>query len=415
MSKKRDKRENRQKRGSGGSNVKRAATERRAFEPSSLSLPANTMLWYLKDAEPKRVDILNYCVGKGNPKADEGSYYYERRYWIHKGFGADGKQSFVCTSRTFGKKCAGCDYTAKLGRDPDADADFIKKLLPKERQIMNIIDRKDVKAGVQIWEVSWYNFGKLLELKIQNEDEEDNYHDFADWEGGLSLKCDIEDDKTYGRSVAGIEFKTRKDYDPDEIEKKVHCLDDLIKEPTYTEQKKIVMGMEEDEESKTKTFKESDVKKLNKMSEKELRKFVVINDLENEIDLDEIEDEDDLRVAVLAVVKEALEDKEEKPAKKAAKKKAAKKATKKKDEDEDEDEDDDDDSEDDDEDDSEDDDEDDEDDSEDDDEDDEDDDDDSEDDDEDDDDDSEDDDEEDEEEEKPAPKKRGRPAGKKKK
>jgi len=220
LSKKREQRE--AKKGKGGSTIKRAANERRTWEPPSLNLPTNTPLFFLKDAEPKRIDVLNYRVGNGNPKADKDSYYYERRFWIHKGFGADGRQSFVCTARTFGKKCAGCDYVSKLQRDPDADPDLVKKLLPKERQILNIIDRKDVDKGVQIWETSYHGFGKLLELKIQNQDDDDNYQDFADWEGGLTLKCDIEDDKVFGKSVVGIEFKQRKDYDLEEIEDKVY-------------------------------------------------------------------------------------------------------------------------------------------------------------------------------------------------
>ncbi len=320
MAKKRDKREERKARGKGGSNAKRAASERRTWEPPSLVLPSNAPLFYLKDADPKRLDVLNYQVGKGNPKADEGEYYYERRFWIHKGFGPDGRQSFVCTARTFGKKCAGCDYVTRLQRDPDADPEMIKRLLPKERQILNVVDRKEPEKGVQIWETSYHGFGKLLELKIQNQDEEDNYQDFADWEGGQTLKCDIQDDKTFGRSVVGIEFKARKDYEPDEIEGKVFCLDDLIKEPSYKEQNQIVMGMEADDASEKKhSFKESDVKKIMNMSLKELNKFCVMNDID--IDLDEFDTLNEQRKAVAKIVKEACE---EGPAKKTAAKKTSK-------------------------------------------------------------------------------------------
>jgi len=334
LTKARDKREARK--GKGGSNVKRAATERRTWEPPSLILPPNASVFYLKDAEPKRLDILNYCVGKGNPKADEGQYYYERRFWIHKGYGPDGRQSFVCTSRTFGKKCAGCDYVSKLQRDPEADPDLIRKLLPKERQLLNVIDKKDADKGVQIWETSYHSIGKLLEMKIQNQDDEDNYQDFADWEGGLTIKCDIEDDKVFGRSVAGIEFKQRADYDAEDIESKVYCLDNLIKEPSYAEQQKIVMGMEEESEEteSTKKSKEVNVKKIKSMTEKELKKFCVLNDIE--LDWDDLDTLKEMQEAVVAIVKDAAED--EKSSKKSEKKTSKKVVEEDDNDDEDEDE-----------------------------------------------------------------------------
>ncbi len=236
------------------------------------------------------MDILPYKVGEGNPWADEGETYYERTYWVHRSIGAE-QNSYVCSQKTIGKKCPICEYRAKLVKD-NADEDLIKDLAPKERQLFNVIDTHDKDKGIQIWDIAWWLFGKKLDAAIRNEDEDDDYGDFSELEGGSTLKLGVEENRFGGRTfyaIDSIDFKTRKDDYDDDMLNEVHNLDELIKITPYDELKKILLQTEDededDDEKKKARSKKSKSKKKKKQQEEEDEDF----DDEEE---DENEDED---------------------------------------------------------------------------------------------------------------------------
>ncbi|GAI40862.1 unnamed protein product, partial [marine sediment metagenome] len=143
----------------------------------------------------------------------------------------------------------------------DADEDLIKDLAPKERQLFNVIDTKDRKSGVQIWEISYHLFGKPLDRAIKNSDEDDNYEKFAELNDGFSLKLGLEEGhagKASWFEVVSINFKTRKeDYDEDILEGTT-CLDDILIIKDYDELKEIFLQTtdeDEDEEDDKKSKK----------------------------------------------------------------------------------------------------------------------------------------------------------------
>jgi hypothetical protein len=218
------------------------------MDSTCLILPEGVNMFRLKSAGTKRIDIMPYKVGKGNPYAEEGQLYFERTFHAYRGIGAE-NQSYVAPSKTPDengrmRKDPIAEYRAKLMKDPNADEDLIKDLAPKERQLFNVIDLDDKDKGVQIWEVSYYLFGKMLDAAIRNADEDEDYEHFFDLEHGFTLKLGIEEKSFGGRSffaVESITFKPRRVAYSEDILEETHCLDDMLKVLPYDELKDIFL------------------------------------------------------------------------------------------------------------------------------------------------------------------------------
>ena len=190
---------------------------------STLNLPDGCNLWGVKEEGVKRFDVIPYCVGKGNPRAQEGKYYYERTYYTHRNVGPS-NDSYVCPAKTFNKKCPICEFryaldkkTPKSQDEADSLRKQVKDMEPKERQLWNIYDHKQPDKGVQVWEVSYHLFGKQLRDKIhlsEQDGEDEDYGFFAHPDSGYTLKVGFKKETagSYGFIKASdIEFKPRKD------------------------------------------------------------------------------------------------------------------------------------------------------------------------------------------------------------
>ncbi len=348
MAKNRDKREKRKARSARVSTNRRLSERDKGFESTTVELPKDVGRVSIKDAKSITGDILNYPVGKGNRYADEGMLHWERTFYVHHNIGPDMK-SYVCPAMESGgrwnwpgyatggkKKCPVCKEVMRLHNEGDEDdKNLIQSIKLKERQLVNWRDVEDESGAVKVWDFANWPLGDLIDTELRDDPDEE-YQDFSDWENGLSLRITFEEAKagkgrTYFKPKT-IKFRKRKEqYDPDEIEQKVHCLDNFIKVLEPEELKRIFLQTADDEsdgssDKKKKTkFKESDVQKIKEMSEKQLKKFVVMNDLD--IDLDEGYDTvEELRDLVLEEVKEAIaEGKSSKKADKKTEKKADKK------------------------------------------------------------------------------------------
>lgn len=219
------------------------------FELSTITIPDGVRMFRLKNANTRRIDVIPFAVGKGNPNADEGMLHFERTYYTHQGIGPD-SESYVCPAKTYGGKCPICEARAKLASDPDADPDGIKELLPKKRTLWNVFDHGDPEAGVQIWEISHFFFGKQLYAEIASADDDDGYEYFADPDDGMTLRLGIEENNYQGRTsykVASINFKARQPLD-EEILDAATCLDDIIKVLEYDALNKLYLQLEDDDE-----------------------------------------------------------------------------------------------------------------------------------------------------------------------
>jgi len=222
---------------------RRALEHTSEFARTSLEIPSGANMFSIKKPGSYRIDILPYKVGKGNPYADEGTLHYERTYWVHRGVGAD-EDTYVCPAKTAKKPCPICEYRAKLERDSNADEELIRALAPKERQLFNVVDLAAQDRGVQIWDNSYHLFGKLLDSRIRNADDDEDFARFCELEGGLTLKLTAEE-KSMGKNkfcdVTSIDFKPRKDDYTEEWLDACYCLDDIVKVLDYDSLRKIFL------------------------------------------------------------------------------------------------------------------------------------------------------------------------------
>jgi hypothetical protein len=104
--------------------ARKRAESHRTFDRTKINVGRDVSLFAPNKEGMKRVDILAYEVGKGNPEADEGDLHYERTFYVHRRIGSD-NNDYVCPNKTAGKKCPICEYRNKLRMDPDADEELI--------------------------------------------------------------------------------------------------------------------------------------------------------------------------------------------------------------------------------------------------------------------------------------------------
>jgi hypothetical protein len=302
-----------------------AEANRRAGElytSTSLKLPKDAKMFQIKSDKPLRIDILPYQVGEGNPFADPGMYHYERTFWVHRGIGPD-NNTYVCLREASrGKQaCPICEHLQKLREDPDAHEDLIAALKPKRRQLFNVMDVNNPSDGVMIWDISFHLFGALLLESLEDEEFAKERRDWCEFEGGQTLRLALKE-KTFNKQkfyeVSRIDFVERKkDYNPDDMLKKVFCLDRVVKVLSYAELKKVFLQTgEEAEGNKDSRFRRSDLEKIADMTLVQMRNFIIREDLN--LEPDDFDEEDALREALLAEIKSKLGE-DDKPTSKSAK------------------------------------------------------------------------------------------------
>lgn len=296
MSKKRNKKK-REKRSSAGNAKRLAESHQSGYLGTTISIPEGASILKIKGRSKMRLDILNYEVTQeDNRNASPGEVHYERTFYIHRNVGAN-NDTYICPQQTWKKLCPICEFRAKLMKDPDADEKLVQDLRPKERQLFNVIDLSAKDKGVQIWDVSYYLFGKLLNARIRNEDEDDNYASFADYEDGMTLKLGMEEKSFGGNSFTAtetIDFKPRReDYD-EEMYEQVFDLDSLLVDTPYAELKKVFLQTDvEDTDNDDDDEDEKPAKKTKKKAApKKSRKKKPPPPEEEEEDEDEDEDEE---------------------------------------------------------------------------------------------------------------------------
>lgn len=228
----------------------RAETHKTGYERTSLNIGAETPVFKLDRAGTRRVDVIPYRSTGGNPFVEKGELSPERTYFTHRGIGPN-NDTFVCPAKTAKKPCPICEYRSKLQRDPDADEKLIQDLAPKERQLWNVIDLEEPEKGVQLWDISFHLFGKLLDAEIRNADEGDEYEFYADPTEGMSLKLGIAEKSFAGNTFYEVEtigFKTRREQYDEDIVEKAHPLDKLLIVPEYEKFKAVFLQTEKADE-----------------------------------------------------------------------------------------------------------------------------------------------------------------------
>jgi len=221
----------------------RAKEHKTSSAGTSIRLPEGVSFFSVKQAGPMKLDIIPYSVpsGAGNPWKEDGKVHFERTFWAHRGIGPN-NDSYICPAKTANKPCPICEARAVLAADPDSDENTVKALLPKERQLWNIYDHAEPEKGVQVWDVSFHLFGKQLDARINNADEDDDYEFFSDLEDGSTLRVGFAEDffnKTKFFTTESIDFKSRKEPLSSDIAEAANVLDELLTIEPYEKLKAI--------------------------------------------------------------------------------------------------------------------------------------------------------------------------------
>jgi len=287
------------------------------------NLPEGIKMYEIKSAGTYYLDAIPYITKEGNEFAKAGKYWWVKSFWVHRQIGVN-NEWVVCLAKTFRKPCPCCEFRAKLGDDPEADAKTADALKPSQRLIFNMVDLKKDKNTVQLLHMPDWYFGRALRqvLDAEFEDHEDNMEEFYMPEGGSYMKCRAEPaDAGYsGYNVVRIDFKARKeDLDEDILEQAAN-LDDILVVKDYDELKEMLYAAPADDDDDEDEPKKKKTKKKTKKKEDD--------DADDDDDLDN-DDDDDLD--------NDDDDVEDEEPKKKTKKKTKK--TKKKDEDDDDDDD----------------------------------------------------------------------------
>ena len=247
MATRKKKREERRRAGS----KRRDAQHRTGGDWTTMNIPEGVDIFTPKE-KSFRLDIVPFKVGQGNPYAESGEWYYERTFFVHRGIGPEGN-SYVCPAKTSGGKCPICEERAQLARDPDGDENLIKDLRPKERQIFLFLDRDEEEKGVQIFEFSNWNFGRLLDERRQEGDEDGDEYvaEFDDPGGGAVLRVKFKEESGGGYKymvARSIDFKPRPNGLDEKYLEHGICPDDLLKILDYDELKKVFLQIEDDDD-----------------------------------------------------------------------------------------------------------------------------------------------------------------------
>lgn len=229
-----------------------------------LKIPAKAHRFQPKEAKTYLLDIYPFRAGKNHPnKAVQGKYVPDVMYQCHRMVGPN-KDTVLCPGRTYHKRCFVCEYRAKMGAGPDRDAEVtkaLKDLQPKDRQIYNVFDHDDKAKGWQIFEYSFFLFGKNIADKIIMSRPKDKERYKTYWHPGakgMTLKLLGTEDTGPGGSkfinFSQVEFVERS---PKLIARlddlpEPWCCDSCIRETPFDEVKSmfLAVGGGDDEDDK---------------------------------------------------------------------------------------------------------------------------------------------------------------------
>lgn len=240
----------------------RRLAEHSSGDRQSIVVPEGLKMWNPNKAGVYTIDIIPYQLTEASSKfvknyRNPGEWHYERTYHVHADIGVN-DDKFTCPAKNFGHKCPICEFRNAKGVSPKKeDQDLVYSLKPKERQLYLIYDWDQPQKGLQLWEISYYCFGKQLDNKIQNASPKKQaiYKRFAEPEEGSTLRLVATSEPSGGGGsfikFTVDEFQERDRPVPDELYDHEFVLDTIVREPSYEELKKVFFQVgEEAEEGK---------------------------------------------------------------------------------------------------------------------------------------------------------------------
>lgn len=193
------------------------------------------------------IDVIPYYAGNNDVDVDEGEETYTYEYLVHKKVGA--QNTWIVCPGMYDKPCPICEYRNKLREKDDKK---YKNYWPRPRNLYNIIchdSNKELKKGVQIWDVPKFWFEEPL-MKISKRParrgKEEKTINFAhpSKKIGKSIAFTIDkpkSDKDYPH-YGGHAFNDR-DYNVDkDILDQALILDEIVEVKSYKEIEKLFYG-----------------------------------------------------------------------------------------------------------------------------------------------------------------------------
>lgn len=170
-------------------------------------------------------NIIRVCPPQG--KKDE--FYHEfYTHWLPQA-----KRAFICLNPPNGKGKGKCFLCQQVSKD--------KGLKPRPRFLLNIVDRRDENAGVQL-----FNSGITIVRELLGVITDPEWGDITDPETGTDIILDREGT---GQNTS---YTVRMRRNPSELDEKfleqLHDLDNVLQENTYQEQKAAYLGDASEEE-----------------------------------------------------------------------------------------------------------------------------------------------------------------------
>lgn len=189
--------------------------------------------------------IVPYLCGSQDPEVisgrmKEGDPTYTVGVYVHKNFGPNNNDRYICLAKTYGQPCPICEYRNELSRDPDADEEIVKSLRTSKYMsyLYYIWDRDNESKGVLIYEISGYFFERELQAQAKSA-RGGGYIPFMSPLAGVGGGRDIAFKVTMAgqkQDWTGVKFEERQQAIPDHIlNQAIVPLDELLHVASYEE------------------------------------------------------------------------------------------------------------------------------------------------------------------------------------
>lgn len=220
-----------------------------------LAVPTGLRQFKPRKAGNLTLDIIPYVVGESSLKfarklqhAPPGKRVAIRNYFSHRGIGP-ARETHVCLAYTMGTKCPVCTERDKVRNSPaPADVANSRAWKESERSIQLVFDHDAPHFGLQLWDESWWNFGRhLIEyIKGARNNEKDRFARFYDRKLGYTLylgATEVKMDRGNSNTEYHVQrFLEREAPPPAELYDHGYCLDDFIRPIEYADLRDLFMS-----------------------------------------------------------------------------------------------------------------------------------------------------------------------------
>ena len=135
-------------------------------EVGVIRVPKGIDLVRIEKAQTLKMVILPYVVPEGafHPVASPGEMHYQRDYYVHRNFGASGKDFAICPKHTFGHRCPICEAIKSQLQNGEIDKDTAKRLGAAPRTLFNVWLPDTGK--VILFDTSFHTFTRILNTTV---------------------------------------------------------------------------------------------------------------------------------------------------------------------------------------------------------------------------------------------------------